>query len=157
MIERYEAKEKNIPKIALRIVDRLADVMMEDVYDDTKKIPATTQGYTAVSGIRNDEEKWTYHEYGTGVIGSQIPHTAEALAKAGWKYDVNAHGEKGWWYPIKEDDDDDNPHKWTDESGRLRAWTKGLPAERAFYDALERAREMFPEIAEEELLKEARS
>ena len=155
MIQRYETKKKNMPKVALRIVDRLADIMMEDVYPDTEKIPATTKGKTAVAGIRNTEEKWTYHEYGTGIIGSQIPHTAEALAKAGWKYDVNGHGEKGWWYPTTENDP--NPYKWTDESGTLRAWTKGLPAERAFYEALERARKMFPQIAEEELLKETRS
>ena len=68
---------------------------------------------------------------------------------------MNGHGEKGWWYPTTENDP--NPYKWTDESGTLRAWTKGLPAERSFYEALERAREMFPQIAEEELLRETRS
>ena len=55
MIQRYETKKKNIPKVALRIVDRLADIMMEDVYPDTEKIPATTKGKTAVAGIRNTE------------------------------------------------------------------------------------------------------
>lgn len=155
MIKRYEIKKKNMPNVAMKIVDRLADAMMENVYPDTEKIPVTIKGTTAISGIRNTEEKWTYHEYGTGIIGAQFPHTAEALSKAGWKYDINGHGEKGWWYPTT--DKDPNPYKWTDESGQLRAWTKGLPAERAFYEALEKAKELFPEIGEEELIKEARS
>ena len=62
MIQRYETKKKNMPKIALKIVDRLADIMLEDVYPDTEKIPATIKGKVAVAGIRNNAEKWTYHE-----------------------------------------------------------------------------------------------
>ena len=35
-----------------------------------------------------------------------------------------------------------NPYKWKDETGQLRAWTRGLVAERAFYEALQRVEEL---------------
>ncbi len=113
--------------------------MMKDVYPDTEKTSAKLEGNTAISGIKNTQQKWTYHEYGTGIVGSQNPHVTEALASIGWKYDINQHGEKGWFYP-KED-------------GTF-GWTKGLPASKKFWQALQRAEEMFPEIAREELLRE---
>ena len=125
--------------MALRVADRLADEMMKDVYPDTVKVSAKLEGNSATAGIKNTQEKWTYHEYGTGIVGSQNPHVAEALASMGWKYDVNKHGEKGWFYP-KED-------------GTF-GWTKGLPASKKFWQALQRAQEAFPEIAREELLRE---
>jgi len=154
-IKDLEIKKKNYPKIALRIVDRLADIMMDcDLQSGTYKVPARLResGMVAQASIRNDTQEATYKEYGTGIIGSQFPHVAEELQRMGWKYDVNAHGEKGWWYPTTQDDP--NPYKWTDPDGNLRAWTKGLPASRQFYDALKRAEEMFSEVAREELSRE---
>ena len=138
-IKDLEIRQKKYPKISLNIANKLADEMMKDVYPDTKKIPAKLEGNVAIAGIRNTQEKWTYHEYGTGIVGSQNPHVAEALASMGWKYDVNQHGEKGWFYP-KEDG--------------TYGWTKGLPASKKFWQALQRAEEMFPEIGREELLRE---
>ncbi len=127
--------------------------MMEcDLQSDTYKVPAKLEGNIATAGIKNDTQKATYQEFGTGIIGSQFPHVAEELQIMGWKYDVNAHGEKGWWYPTTTDDP--NPYKWTDPDGNLRAWTKGMPAGRNFYNALIRAEEMFSEVAREELLRE---
>ena len=113
--------------------------MMKDVYPDTEKVSAKLEGNVATAGIRNTQEKWTYHEYGTGIVGSQSPHVAEALASIGWKYDVNQHGEKGWFYPTGD--------------GTF-GWTKGQPANKKFWQALQRAEEAFPEIAREELLRE---
>lgn len=129
------------------IMKVLTNEMLQDVYPDTEIIPITQSGTKTISGIRNNEVKWTYHEYGTGIIGSQFPHVSEVLAQAGWKYDVNSHGENGWWYPT--DDSDSNPIKWISPEGQVYAWTKGLVAERCFYDALERAKERLPDIAEE--------
>lgn len=154
-IKELEIKEKNYPKVALRIVDRLADIMMDcDLQSGTYKVPAKLEGNVAIAGIKNDELKSQFQEFGTGVIGQQFPHVSEELEKIGWKYDVNNHGEKGWWYPTTKDDP--NPYKWTDSDGQLRAWTKGLPAGRYFYDALKRAEEMFTEVAIEELEREAK-
>ena len=126
-----ERRKKQYSKIALRIADRLADEMMKDIYPNTEKISAKLEGNTAVAGIRNKEEKWTYKEYGTGIVGSQNPHVAEALASIGWKYDVNEHGEKGWFYP---------------KGDGTFGWTKGQPASKKFWQALQRAQELFPEI-----------
>lgn len=139
LIKHLEIKKKNYPQIALRIADRLADEMMLDIYPDTEKISAKLEGKKAIAGIKNEQEKWTYKEYGTGIVGSMNPHVAEALESIGWKYDVNEHGERGWWYP-KED-------------GTF-GWTKGQKADMKFYNALKKAEELFPEIGQEELLRE---
>ena len=139
-IKDLEGTQKKLPKISLRIVDRLADEMMKDVYPHTEKIPSKIEGNVAIGGIRNTKpEAYIWKEMGTGIVGAQNPHVAEALQKAGWKYDVNQHGEKGWFYP-KED-------------GSF-GWTKGQPASKEFWKALQRAEEMFPTISREELLRE---
>lgn len=138
-IKDLEIRQKKYPQIALKIANRLADEMMKDVYPDTEKVSAKLEGNTATSGIRNKKEIWTYHENGTGIVGSQNPHVAEALASIGWKYDVNEHGEKGWFYP---------------KGDGTYGWTKGLPASKKFWQALQKAEEMFPEIGREELLRE---
>lgn len=49
-------------------------------------------------------------EFGSGVAGAQNPHPEPN----GWRYDVNGHGEAGWWY-------------WGDWDGNWH-WTKGLPS-----------------------------
>ena len=137
-------KRKQIPNIALKTADRLADEMLKDVsnvkgYKETTKIGATLDGNIAIAGIENKEKKAQFKEFGTGIVGSQNPHIAEALQQAGWKYDVNNHGEKGWVYPV--------------ENGEYR-WTKGQPASKEFWRALEKAEELFPKIAREEFLRE---
>ena len=134
-----DLRKKQYPKIGLRIANRLTDEMIKNVYPDTVKVPAKLEGNIATAGIKNMKEKWTYHEYGTGIVGSQNPHVAEALSSIGWKYDVNQHGEKGWFYP---------------KGDGTYGWTKGLPASKKFWQALQRAEEAFPEIAREELLRE---
>lgn len=73
-----------------------------------------------------------YVEFGTGVVGAASPHPTQ-----GWSYDVNKHGEDGWWY-------------WDAKQGRLR-WTKGIPSRPFLYetarelerDAVALAREVF--------------
>lgn len=49
-------------------------------------------------------------EFGTGIIGSENPHPDPSIA--GWKYDTNDHGEKGWYYY--------RDGEWH--------WTKGMPS-----------------------------
>lgn len=44
-------------------------------------------------------------EYGTGIVGKKFPHPNHKS----WKYDVNEHGVKGWWYF----DDSQNRFRWT--------------------------------------------
>lgn len=49
-------------------------------------------------------------EFGAGVVGAQNPHPEPQ----GWRYDVNGHGEAGWWY-------------WGDWDNNWH-WTKGMPS-----------------------------
>lgn len=62
-----------------------------------------------------------FFEYGTGIKGQSEPHPK--APQEGWIYDVNTHGEFGWWYPTTESDP--NPYKYVDKQGVLRGWTKG--------------------------------
>lgn len=66
--------------------------------------------------ITTSDPVLTYQEFGTGIVGSQNPHPGAGFA--GWRYDVNEHGEKGWVY--------------MGDDGRIH-WTKGMPP-RAFME-----------------------
>ncbi len=77
-------------------------------------------------------------EFGTGVKGKASPHPDVAIL--GWVYDVNNHGELGWWYPT--DDKDTNPTKRRSKDGALYAWTKGMPSRPFMYNTAERLRSM---------------
>lgn len=58
-------------------------------------------------------------EFGTGIVGANSPHPEPD----GWQYDVNSHGENGWWY--------------SDEKQNRIRWTKGQPASAFVYKTLE--------------------
>ena len=133
-LEKYSSK---LPQIAENIVDRVSEEGLEYNYNSTEKIPIENTGEKVTGGIRTTDEGETYAEFGTGQVGSQNPHVAEYLEKAGWKYDVNEHGEKGWLYY---------------KDGQLH-WTKGMPAQKKFYNASVRMEEKFPIIAIEEFKK----
>jgi len=60
-----------------------------------------------------------YVEFGTGVVGAGSPHPAPA----GWRYDVNNHGEAGWWYF------NDRDQKWH--------WTKGIESRPFMYNTVQ--------------------
>lgn len=64
-----------------------------------------------------------YVEFGTGVVGGRNPHPDISIA--GWKYDVNGHGELGWWYPGKD--------------GTLY-WTKGFESRPFMYNTAQQLR-----------------
>lgn len=67
-------------------------------------------------------------EYGTGVRGAASPHPEKI---PGWTYDVNGHGEAGWWYPTTASDP--NPTKKQASDGSWIAHTKGQPASAFVY------------------------
>lgn len=58
-----------------------------------------------------------YVEFGTGVVGKDKQHPD--LSIVGWHYDVNGHGELGWFYPGKD--------------GKFH-WTKGMPSRPFMYN-----------------------
>lgn len=71
-------------------------------------------------------------EFGTGVRGEDKPHPEPGLV--GWRYDVNQHGEMGWWYFDGE---------WH--------WTAGMPSRPYMYNTALWLRQHLPAIAKEAL------
>ena len=76
-----------------------------------------------VGHIRVGAKYALFVEYGTGVRGAASPHPEPI---PGWVYDINHHGEAGWWYPTTESDP--NPTKKQLEDGQWIAHTKGQAA-----------------------------
>ena len=70
-----------------------------------------------------------YVEFGTGLVGARNQHFEASLHN--WHYDINAHGEAGWYYKR---DDEDTVH-----------WTKGMPSRPFMYET---AQEMYLKISE---------
>lgn len=132
MLEQYK---KQLPQVAENIVKRVSEVGLENNHKSTEMLPVKNEGSVVSGGIRTTDEIDTYREFGTGIVGSQNPHTD---TMSGWIYDVNEHGEKGWRYP---------------KGDGTYGWTKGIPASMKFYNAMKKMEEELPNIAKEELSK----
>lgn len=133
-----EKRKSDLPKIAENIVKRVCEEGLENNYASTEMLPIEHSGKTISGGIHTTDEKDTYKEFGTGIVGSNSPHVNEMLAIMGWKYDVNEHGEKGWIYP---------------KGDGTFGWTRGLEAQKKFYNAMLRMQDVFYKIAIEEFNK----
>lgn len=129
-----EYKEQ-LPKIAENIVKKTSELGLENNYKSTKMKSIQNTGRKVIGGIQTTDEKDTYKEFGTGIVGNNNPHLSEYLAQVGWNYDVNEHGEKGWIYP---------------KGDGTYGWTKGLPAEKKFYEAIKNMEDNLKIIAIEE-------
>lgn len=46
--------------------------------------------------LKNKADFAAFAEFGTGSVGQRMPH--EKASEVGYKYDVNAHGSKGWTF-----------------------------------------------------------
>ncbi len=132
MLEEYK---KKLPQVAENIVRRVSEVGLQDNHKSTELLPIKNEGNVVSGGIKTTDEIDTYREFGTGIVGSQNPHPD---VMSGWIYDVNEHGEKGWRYP---------------KGDGTYGWTKGIPANRKFYNAMIRMEHAFPFIAQDELSK----
>lgn len=65
-------------------------------------------------------------EFGTGIVGKGNPHPK----RRDWIYDVNGHGDNGWWYPT----DNPYPNQPTKYyNGKLYAWTAGMASRPFMY------------------------
>lgn len=84
-------------------------------------------------------------EFGTGIKGENNPH--ELAEQFGWEYDVNSHGEAGWWYPSSESDP--NPHKRIGNDGKTYAWTKGMPSRPFMYETIQDLQDKVVDVAKE--------
>ena len=70
-------------------------------------------------------------EFGFGAVGGHNPHPVPSLA--GWKYDINKHGESGWWY----------------NKGGEWHWSGGQPSKPFMYETGKDLRLLVPKIAKE--------
>jgi hypothetical protein len=127
-VEKYKGELKN--KVHL-LIERLTDYGVEVAKAQVRELGAfytgeleeSITGYyspsTQVGIIKTDVPYAVYVEFGTGVVGAGSPHPAPA----GWRYDVNNHGEAGWWYF------NDRDQKWH--------WTKGIESRPFMYNTLQ--------------------
>ena len=89
-----------------------------DIYDSGELVNGMESQYSGGKGyIVSTATHSVFCEFGTGVVGANNPHPDVAVL--GWSYDVNQHGELGWWYYNKDGE---------------RRWTKGMPARPYMYD-----------------------
>lgn len=129
-IEKYEGELKN--KVHL-LIERLTDYGVEVARAQVRALGAvytgeleeSITGYynpsTQVGIIKTDVPYAVYVEFGTGVVGKGSSHPAADLQ--GWRYDVNNHGEAGWWYF------NDRDQKWH--------WTKGIESRPFMYNTVQ--------------------
>lgn len=101
----------------------------------TGELESSISGYfspsTGVGIIKAGAPYAVYVEFGTGVVGAGSPHPDPA----GWQYDVNNHGESGWWY-------------YNDRDGKMH-WTKGMRSRPFMYNTARELEQECVRIAKE--------
>lgn len=130
------------PKVVKRMVEggteqakELVDYMgAYDSGDLLAGIVGTVDGKKGA--IHSTSGHSAYVEYGTGIVGAGSPHPEAGSYPGGWRYDVNEHGEAGWWYPGKD--------------GKYR-WTKGMPHRPFMYETAQILRQSVEDIAKSEM------
>ena len=80
----------------------------------------------------------------TAIIRTDCPHP---LGLPGWIYDINEHGDRGWWYPT--DSSDPNPYKHQGDDGSWWAWTKGMSSRPFMYETAMELRDDVANVARE--------
>lgn len=81
------------------------------------------------SGGGNAQDYAVFVEFGTGVVGEGNQHPK--AGEFGWEYDINGHGDAGWWYPT--DAGDPNPTTKLSKNGWV-AFTRGQASRPFMYD-----------------------
>ena len=86
----------------------------------TGELESSIKGYfspsVGVGIIKAGAPYAVYVEFGTGIVGKSQPHPSPD----DWRYDINEHGESGWWY-------------FNDYTGHTQ-WTKGMPSRPFMYN-----------------------
>lgn len=87
-----------------------------ELWASIQKTPGMVLQYGSTYIVYTDCPWAKYVEFGTGITGSHNPHQNASVS--GWKYDVNEHGESGWFYY--------RDGEWH--------WTKGMPSRPFMYE-----------------------
>lgn len=82
--------------------------------------------------VYTDCEYAKFIEFGTGIVGAQSPHPEST--QYNWKYDINNHGESGWWY--------------MGNDGKYH-WTKGMPSRPFMHNTKVQLNMLISEVAKE--------
>ena len=89
----------------------------------TGELESSITGYfsptVCVGIIKAGSPYAVYVEFGTGIVGQTSPHPDPK----DWQYDINKHGEAGWWYF------NDRDQKWH--------WTKGIESRPFMYNTVQ--------------------
>lgn len=127
-MDAVEAYRKKVAELAEALVKRLVEDGVEIARFNVTDMSAIDSGelFNSIHGEFKDQVGFVvadaghaaFVEFGTGVVGARNTHPDVAIA--GWRYDVNEHGELGWWYPGKD--------------GKFH-WTKGMPSRPYMYNA----------------------
>jgi hypothetical protein len=101
----------------------------------TGELESSIEGYfspsVGVGIIKAGAPYAVYVEFGTGVVGKSQPHPSPD----DWRYDINEHGESGWWY-------------FNDYTGHPQ-WTKGMPSRPFMYNTARELENACERIARE--------
>ena len=104
------------------------------IYDTGELVNGIDSRYEGNKGyVESTAPHSAFAEFGTGIRGAQSPHPEPGIA--GWRYDVNEHGEEGWWY-------------WKDGEWH---WTAGMPSRPYMYDTAQMLKQQVVPLAKEVL------
>lgn len=157
-IEAYQKRIENLKpdflKACAEKVSELANNNISEYEYDAPIIAEIKSGWRTKKGdtensiiLYNESEKATYIEFGVGQVGAGTHSKAD---KAGYQYDIHAHGTKGWGFYVDEGDSLDlrQPYYFDFYKGdKFWIWTKGEPATMFLFNA-------FMDFVDRELYKD---
>lgn len=141
-LEQYKAEIKaKTEMLVSKLVDKGVDIakmsllsygayQTGDLFNSIDGEVAESKTGKLIGYVRVCADYVVYVEFGTGVVGDKSPHPdAQDLD---YDYDVNDHGEDGWFYPY----DNRRAHKYrfNPATKREQPWTAGEPAKPFMYD-----------------------
>lgn len=138
-IEEYEKKlQQNIKDFLSKLLEAGVDIARVKIMELGAIDSGELQNSLAFTLYKEDNKgilftdcpHACYVEFGTGIKGSVSPHPTLP-----WEYDVNGHGEDGWYY-------------YDTEQGRVR-FTKGMPSRPFMYETAKELERKAVEIARE--------
>lgn len=137
-----EDLERRVKILVKNLTSRGAEIVRMNIFEmdavySKELLNSVEEYFGVVDGkhigfIRVNAEYGALVEFGTGIVGKVNSH--DLAGEKGYKYDVNNHGEAGWW--------------WPDDNGAVH-WTQGMPSRPFMYEASQALRDEFPAIVKE--------
>lgn len=143
-LQRYkETLNNRVQSLVIALTERGEEISKVNVVQlgafDTGVLEDSIDGYYSPSlgvGIIHTNCYYAiYVEFGTGARGSEASHPKSG--ELGYAYDVNGHGEDGWYFHNSE----------TGKSG----WTTGMPSRPFMYDMAMQLRKECESLAKQKL------